>query len=86
MMYVVIREVEGPTREAAAFRLRQDAEDVYEEAARVCENGPDDGPGDDTTVVTNCWLGLVDTPDREIAKQSALSGHFTLINVCFPSP
>ena len=86
MLYVVVREIEGAKREAAAFRSRQDAQDAYDEAARICDEGPDDGPGDDPAIVTNCWLGWVDTPDRDIAKRSSLAGHFTVSKAYFPTP
>jgi hypothetical protein len=47
----------------------------------VCDNGPDDGPGDDPTIITNCWLGRVDTSDPELAKRSALSGRAIIIRL-----
>ncbi len=79
MFYVVIREIECITRDVMAFRQRRKAHEAYDEAARVCDNGPDDGPGDDPTIVTNCWLGWVDTPDPEIAERLALSGYATML-------
>ncbi len=85
MFYVVIRELEGDRKDAAAFLASPDAQDAYDEAAHVCDNGPGDGPGDDPAIVTNCWLGWVDTSDPEIAKQSALSGHALIIRACFPT-
>jgi hypothetical protein len=79
MLFVVIREIESARREAAVFNSQREARDVYDETTRVCEDGPDDGPEDDPAVVTNCWLCQVDTPDPNIAKRSALSGHATLL-------
>lgn len=85
MIYVVIRELEGNKRDAAEFLMYQDAQNAYDEAAHVCDNGPEDGWGDDPSIVTNCWLGWVDTSDPEIAKRSALSGHAIILRACFPN-
>jgi hypothetical protein len=73
VLFVVVRDAEDGRR-AAVFSDRAEAERIYAEAYHVSENGPDDGPGDDPTIVSGCWFYVVDTPDPDAAKALALKG------------
>jgi hypothetical protein len=88
MLYVVVRQIENwereQTRDHHVFVLLDQAKAYYEEAQNVCWNGPSGGPGDDPSVVTNCWLWASDTPDPVAAAQLALSQKATLLAECFP--
>ena len=84
MYYIVCRDVDGGPSQYAAFGALADARDCYDEAERICDNGPGDGPADDPTIVTNCRLYAVDTPDPAVAIATAQSGYATLLRVCYP--
>ena len=79
VLYVVIREIEGAKKEAAAFRSRQDAQDVYDQAARVCDNDPDEMGNGDLTIVSQCWLYEADAADAEQALAHVHAGRGTLL-------
>jgi hypothetical protein len=74
LLFVVVREIEAERRHVTVFALFEMAKRYYNYAAYVCDNGPDEGPEDDPTIVTNCWLYVTATADPERAKAAALDG------------
>jgi len=83
MRYVVVREIEGTHRDSLVFPALEDARDYDGQVAYVCMEQPDDTPGGDPGIVTNCWLYEVDETDIERAREAALNEPATLFAVCF---
>jgi hypothetical protein len=79
VLWVVIREIEQNRSEEAVFQTVDAAQSCYDEATYVSDNGPDDGPGDDPTIVTNSWLYEADTSDADTARAMARDGRAILI-------
>jgi hypothetical protein len=80
MTYVLVREIEAMRREASDFDDEKMARAAFEEARYVADNGPDDAPGDDPTIVSNCWLYWSGSVDPLAAREDALSGRARLID------
>lgn len=78
-LYVVVREIEAERLERAVTVDLAEAEACYAEAFHACEDGPDDGPGDDPAIVTRCWLYSADTSDPAIAEAMTVDGRAKLI-------
>jgi hypothetical protein len=81
MLFVVVRYVDGDlaTPQTAAFTSLDTASECFEESAYVVRNGPDDGPGDDPTIVCTCYLYAVETEDLFAAQRMALNGQGILM-------
>jgi len=84
VLFVVVRQIEGVRQDCRPFALEASARMYYDEAARVSMDGPDDTPGSDPTIVTNCWLYAADTLDPLAAESLASSEKATLMAICFP--
>jgi len=56
-----------------------EARDAFEQARYVADNGPDDTPGADPIIVSNCWLYRTAETDPSAARDIALSGDAELI-------
>lgn len=88
MLFVVIRQIENleePSKlDHHIFILSDQARSYYRGAEYVCWNEPDDTPGGDPSIVTNCWLFAAETDDPIIAAQMAHSRRATLLAECFP--
>lgn len=88
MLYVVIRQIENleeaSRREHRVFFHLDQAKSFYKNAEYACWNEPDDTPGGDSSIVTNCWLFAVEADDPVLAVQMTLSRSATLLAECFP--
>lgn len=83
MLFVVVREIEQDRQDSRTFTHKVAAREYYDQAAYVCREEPDDSPGGDLSIVTNCWLYEVATDDPAIAQELALSERAKLLAVCF---
>ena len=72
MLYVVVREIEAERLERAVIGDPAEAEACYAEAFHVCENGPDEGSGEDPAIVSQCWLYSAATSDQAEAEAMCL--------------
>lgn len=79
MLYVVVRENEAERLERAVTADRAEAEACYLEAYRACENGPDNGLGEDPDIVSRCWLYSTETSDPAEAETMTTDGRATLM-------
>ena len=79
MLFVMVREIEGERFERAVTTDRAEAEACYAEAFRACENGPEEGPGEDPEIVSRCWLYSENTSDSAEAERMTMDGRATLI-------
>ena len=77
MPFVLILEIEGE-RCGRTYRDPAEAHQCYEEACRVCMDGPDDADGMTPYLISNCWLYNVQTADSD-AVSAAMSGQGELI-------
>jgi hypothetical protein len=79
VLFVVVREIGAKYLERAVTTDFAEAEACYAEAFRACENGPDEGPGDDPAVVSRCWLYSAETADPAVAESMTSDGRANLI-------
>lgn len=79
MLFVVVREIEGERLERAVTSDLAEAEAAYADAFRACENGPEEGPGEDPAIVSRCWLYSADTDDPAVAEAMTTDGRAKLI-------
>jgi hypothetical protein len=84
MLFVLVLELEGDQQGARVFRAADEARACYEEAARVCMDGPDEREGETPYAISNCWLFSADTVDEDAAREAALLGSADLIAVFSP--
>lgn len=84
MLFVVVREIEQHYRDCHTFTLEAEARRYFDQAHHVCWEEPDDTPGGDQSIVSNCWLYMVRTSDPARAEELALSERAELLEVCFP--
>jgi hypothetical protein len=61
-----------------------EARSYFDQGVYVCMEEPDDTPGSDPSIVTNCWLYSTDAVRNETAREAALSERALLMAVCFP--
>jgi hypothetical protein len=88
MLYIVIRQIENRDEavkhDHRVFVLLDQAKRYYAAAEHVCWNEPNDTPGTDSSLVTNCWLWAVDSDDPVAAAGTAFSHRATLLAGIFP--
>jgi hypothetical protein len=84
LLFVVVREIEGVRYDCQVFCQSDEARSYYDQGVHVCMEEPDDTPGSDPSIVTNCWLYSTDAVGNEAAQEAALSERALLMAVCFP--
>jgi len=85
VIFVLIREIEKDRRDCQTFDFEGAAWAAYRVAERVSMDGPDDGPGDDPTIVTNGSLYVAYTSSVAEAVQLARYKQANLLAECFPA-
>jgi len=74
MLFVMVREIEAERLERAVTSDLAEAEAAYAQSFHACENGPEEGPGEDPAIVSRCWLYSADTDDPAEAEAMTIDG------------
>jgi hypothetical protein len=78
---VLVQEIEANRLERAIASDLAEAEAAYTQAFHACENGPEEGPGEDPAIVSRCLLYSADTDDPAEAEVMTTDGRARCLRV-----
>jgi hypothetical protein len=80
MLFVLVLEIGGNELVGRPYPTFAEAQTRYDEAARVCLDGPDEDGSGTPYLISNCWLYSADIQDEDAALHAALAGQADLIS------